>query len=139
MKWLIDSVGAFCANCLLKAKNLWDYGFGHSLSNPIKFIVDIILILIWSAIFIMFHANTYVTILGIAIVLCSLDKIFSLSGGNVWSSLVQPFVIIGLYTVAAIIFYWAIELVLIFSIIVLPIVTREIQENYNNYYSALTP
>lgn len=139
MKWLLDNFAGFCKSCVLKAKNLWDYGFGYSMRNVKKLMVDLVVIVIWSAIFILYSTNTYVAILAIAIILCSFDRVFSLKGGTMFSSLVQPFFIITLYALASLIFFWAYELVLLFSILVLPIVTREIHENYVSYYDALTP
>jgi hypothetical protein len=141
MKWFLSGTVRVLEKAYNTIVQLWKYGYGHLYNSGgwLKIGIDTMLITGWTFLMFFSYTNIYVSMLGIAIIMSMLSRTISFDTSSIFGELVSPFISIALYSLSVLVFWWSVELAWLVGLLVLPCVTREISENYSEYYLKLSP
>lgn len=98
-----------------------------------KAIVDVLLCIAWLFCLSIYGSNTYITILGVAIVMAVMSMLFNIEGESFLADMLNPFITMAVYALSAFIFFWYIDVALVLGFILIPNVTNEISTKYKEY------
>ncbi len=120
---------------------LWELGIGDLLSNKryVKAIIDLICVATWCYLVVMYYHTPYMAVAGVALIMVVFSRIFTINGDYIFSELVQPFITIAVYSFCSLLYWYVLEFALLAGILLLPCMTNEICQQYQSYYTELSP
>ena len=102
-----------------------------------KSFIDCTLIFAWWIGLTVFGNSVYTSIIGVALIMSVLSRMFTVEGRTFFGDLINPFITMVLYALSAFLFFWSFETALIAGALIIPNATNEVYIKYNEYMECM--
>ena len=135
----IKILGTIVRDTYLKIKRVivgfWEHGVGDLVQYKrwFKTIVDVALMFGWWYLLRKFFHTAPIAIIGIALIMALMSRVFHFSGDDVLSDILSPFLTMLLYAISAYLFWWYLEIGLLVGCFLIPNITNDIIIKWHEY------
>ena len=120
---------------------LYENGIGDLISNKrwFKGVIDVVLLCIYIYFVVYYGYMIPVALVSMGIMMTIINRLTATEDGFIMIDITKPFLTIALFSFVSVIYSFVREAAIISSVLIVPVMTKQIHDRIDQYYNQLTP